>query len=198
MAANIETPELSARQQHIIEVASRLVVAQGVENTSLADIARAANISKGTLYYYYASKSDLIFDIANQHIDRLTRDLLLWIEHTGPDASPETILQVVLETIVKADFRGRLHHYLVQQALSRDEMLLERFREKYIEWRSLIHSELVRALGEGDFETLAITILAVIDGLILQTLLGLNDCPTADIARLLVGEGAPARPAIEP
>ena len=57
------------KQLNIIKVATELIGKKGVEKTSLADIAREAGISKGTLYYYYPTKNDirtckLVFEIA--------------------------------------------------------------------------------------------------------------------------------------
>jgi AcrR family transcriptional regulator len=49
----------SNRKARIIDAASRLVVERGMEDVSLTAIARAAGISKGTLYYYYATKESL-------------------------------------------------------------------------------------------------------------------------------------------
>ena len=47
-------------KETILSAATDLIIKQGVKNTSLADIAKASNISKGTLYYHYSSKNDLI------------------------------------------------------------------------------------------------------------------------------------------
>ncbi|NLV22830.1 MAG: TetR family transcriptional regulator, partial [Syntrophomonadaceae bacterium] len=48
-------------RQKIIDVATALVKERGVKGTSLADIASAAGISKGTLFYHFAAKDDLIY-----------------------------------------------------------------------------------------------------------------------------------------
>ncbi|MBS3809836.1 MAG: TetR/AcrR family transcriptional regulator [Desulfobacterales bacterium] len=48
------------RRQHIIESASRVIAELGYVNTSLADIAKEAEISKGVISYYFKGKDDLI------------------------------------------------------------------------------------------------------------------------------------------
>ena len=58
-------------KETILSAATDLIIKQGVKNTSLADIAKASNISKGTLYYHYSSKnllksSSFIFSLANK------------------------------------------------------------------------------------------------------------------------------------
>ncbi|NLB53646.1 MAG: helix-turn-helix transcriptional regulator, partial [Syntrophomonadaceae bacterium] len=40
-----------------------LMAEKGIIKTSLADIAREVGISKGTLFYHFASKDDLVNDI---------------------------------------------------------------------------------------------------------------------------------------
>ncbi|MGG7060792.1 TetR/AcrR family transcriptional regulator, partial [Clostridium tertium] len=47
-------------KENILLAATKLMTKNGIKNTSLADIAKAVDISKGTLYYHYSSKDDLI------------------------------------------------------------------------------------------------------------------------------------------
>jgi AcrR family transcriptional regulator len=67
-------------RQKILDVATKLVMERGVKGTSLADIAREAQISKGTLFYHFAAKDDLIYELTEQHFDRITRSLLQRVE----------------------------------------------------------------------------------------------------------------------
>jgi len=103
----------AVKRQKIIEAGSRLVVQKGIEKTSLADIADEAGISKGSLYYYYASKNELIFDIAETHINQISKNLFKIIEESHGNASWEDLLKILFERILAADTRGRLHLYLV-------------------------------------------------------------------------------------
>ena len=64
-------------QEKIIEAASRLMTEEGVTDTSLADIANEVGISRGTLFYYYSSKNDLVYDVAERNLDLITEDLSL-------------------------------------------------------------------------------------------------------------------------
>lgn len=50
------------RKQEIIEGAIDLFYENGLDNTSMQDIANRIGISKGTLYFYYDSKNSLIQD----------------------------------------------------------------------------------------------------------------------------------------
>lgn len=49
------------RRQQIMSVALSLFYKNGYKNTSMADIAKAANISKGLTYHYFKNKAELLF-----------------------------------------------------------------------------------------------------------------------------------------
>ena len=105
-------------QEKIIEAASELMTEKGVTDTSLADIADEVGISKGTLFYYYSSKNDLVYDVAQRNLDLITADILSWMESIRGQVAPSEILKVAMERIVHADTRGKLHIYLLRDATS--------------------------------------------------------------------------------
>jgi AcrR family transcriptional regulator len=190
MGDSKDQPHISEKQQVILDVASTLMTEHGIENTSLADIARAADISKGTLYYYYASKADLIFDIATQHIKRITDELLSWLEtqRDVPDPDLTQILAVVLQTMLQAEVRGRMHFYLLQDALTNNDDIRRRFTVKYQEWMQLLRGQIADIAPTIDAPTAAHIMIACIDGLMLQKLLGIEPIPVIDIAAFLTNQ----------
>lgn len=187
MSSSENQHHVSAKQQAILDAASALMTANGIENTSLADIARAADISKGTLYYYYASKADLIFDLATQHIARITDELLAWLETQRGEPAPDLaqILAVVLTTMLQAEVRGRMHFYLLQDALTNNDDIRRRFTAKYHEWMQLLQGQIADIAPTIDARTAAHIMIACIDGLMIQQLLGVESIPIADIAAYL-------------
>ncbi|MGK9173968.1 multidrug efflux transporter transcriptional repressor AcrR [Yokenella regensburgei] len=50
-------------RQHILDVAMRLFSQQGVSSTSLADIAQAAGVTRGAIYWHFKNKSELFSEI---------------------------------------------------------------------------------------------------------------------------------------
>src|SRR5579859_288942 len=48
------------RQREIYEVAGPLILARGPRRLPMQDIARAAHMSVGSLYYYFPNKQDLV------------------------------------------------------------------------------------------------------------------------------------------
>ncbi|RKQ40938.1 multidrug efflux transporter transcriptional repressor AcrR [Enterobacter sp. R1(2018)] len=62
MARKTKQQALETRQ-HILDVAIRLFSQQGVSSTSLADIAKAAGVTRGAIYWHFKNKSDLFNEI---------------------------------------------------------------------------------------------------------------------------------------
>ena len=49
----------SNKRVRLLEAANKLVHAQGFNQTTLADIARAAEVPLGNVYYYFKTKDDI-------------------------------------------------------------------------------------------------------------------------------------------
>ena len=185
MAVRKNLQSADTREQ-ILAAASQLFTEHGVDNTSLKDIARCAGVSTGTLFYHYASKADLIFDVTNRHFDQLTHQLLAWASEARDLANPRHILKVVLETITQDLTRGKLHHYLIEEAVSSSPSLRARFLQKYQEWRLMLQIGLEPFVGASENQVTAVLVLAAIDGLVIQKLLGIEDISLDRIANSLV------------
>jgi len=61
------------KKKLIMTVALELFGSDGYHTTSISDIARKADISKGLLYNYFDSKEELIREIINSGIDKLAK-----------------------------------------------------------------------------------------------------------------------------
>lgn len=172
----------------IIEATSRLMAIKGVKETSLSDIAKEVNISKGTLYYHYSSKDDIIYDIADLHLNKITSELLKLIDNFKDQSTPEALLVVVFEKILSAEMRGKLHLYLLGDAIMGNESLKQRFKEKYSEWRSTLEEGIQLILKDHDtsYELLAQIFLAMLDGFLIQKMIGMDDeLPLEGVAQFL-------------
>lgn len=55
--------EAQETRQHILDVALRLFSQQGVSSTSLGEIAKAAGVTRGAIYWHFKDKSDLFSEI---------------------------------------------------------------------------------------------------------------------------------------
>lgn len=65
----------SARKQEIMDVALQVFAEKGYANTSISEIGRQANISKGLLYNYFESKDDLLRQILVSGAEKIAKGL---------------------------------------------------------------------------------------------------------------------------
>lgn len=178
-------------KQRILDASGYLMMQKGVKETSLKDIAAEVGISKGTLYYYYSAKEDIIFDIADTHLQRITDELLFWINNIDKKTAPYEVIKTVFERIIAAETRGKLNIYLIGSAITNNDSLRERFKARYAEWRKTIEYGIGKVLGDegNDNKVLSYLILAALDGLIIQKLLGEDNIPVDEVAQLITRLG---------
>ncbi|GGZ05369.1 TetR/AcrR family transcriptional regulator [Streptomyces poonensis] len=68
----------SEKRRRLTAAAARVLHEQGVERTTLADIARAADVPVGNVYYYFKTKDELVRAALSEHsahLDELTGEL---------------------------------------------------------------------------------------------------------------------------
>lgn len=178
--------KVSATREKIIQSASALIGMKGIEGTSLADIARDACISKGTLYYYYSTKNSLIFDIADAHMNRISGELFQMIETHDGAMTWKGMLKQLLETLIQSETRSRLHLYLVREAISGNGRIRERFRKTYTHWFQMIEDAYCQMTGEErKISAQAMILVASIDGFIIQSMLDVEPVSVDDIVEKL-------------
>lgn len=173
-------------KENILLAATELISKNGVKNTSLADIAKAVDISKGTLYYHYSSKDELICDIANTHLDAITSAVLHCVQGMdSSDNSKEQMINLIMEKISDIEHRGRIHMYILCEAITGNEKLKEQIKLNYMEWRNTLKSEIIKN-GSDDAEALSFLLVSIVDGLVVQGLLKTEKIPFESIANFLV------------
>jgi AcrR family transcriptional regulator len=58
----------AGKRDRLVSSARRVIYEQGVERSSLADVARVAGVPVGNVYYYFKTKDDLVAAAAEAHI----------------------------------------------------------------------------------------------------------------------------------
>ncbi|GAA0712852.1 TetR/AcrR family transcriptional regulator [Paraclostridium ghonii] len=172
-------------KENILLSATELITKNGIKNTSLSDIAKAVNISKGTLYYHYSSKDDLISEIANIHLNAITESILKCIQGMDRNNHKEQVINLIMEKISDIENQGRIHMYVVCEAITGNETLRKQIKLKYIEWRHTLKSEIIK-ISSKDAEALSFLLVSIVDGLVIQGLLKAESLPFENIADFLV------------
>ena len=74
----------SAKRRQILDGARQVFLAQGFDAASMGEIARAAGVSKGTLYVYFASKEELFGELVKRQC-ALTAERLFELDADNHD-----------------------------------------------------------------------------------------------------------------
>jgi TetR/AcrR family transcriptional regulator, cholesterol catabolism regulator len=64
--------EQQRRRKEIFDASLQVILEKGFTNTSMHEIARAADVGKSTLYDYYRSKDEILIFYFNNEIEKLT------------------------------------------------------------------------------------------------------------------------------
>lgn len=158
----------------ILKGASKLLQERSFSKISIADIAREAGITKGSIYYYYNSKEDLLYDVADGYLELLFHDLTVWVEDKEKDTSLPRFLHYVFQRGVEDPGKSlRLH--LTLEAIAGNKKLREKLLRRYLMFKNILSEKLQERKPGSDGEYEAWTIIVMVDGLLIQSLLGNPD-----------------------
>ena len=85
--------ERHARRESILDATQEVIVSVGYQALKMDDVARAAELSKGTLYLYFTNKDELCASIAVRNLDRFIPGLQT--EYTAARTGLEAIERLV-------------------------------------------------------------------------------------------------------
>jgi AcrR family transcriptional regulator len=185
---NSPAVESASSREKIITTALRLMAEKGIKQTTLADIARAAQISRGTLFYHYPSKDELIYAVLEKHLSALTDAIFASLPRRRDAANLAGTLHNAFTKLHQDENSSRMNLYLLLEAIVENGELKDRFAVKYQTWRELIAGQIARILGIADsrqLSALGALLLAVIDGLTIQFLLAPQSVNFQDLAEQL-------------
>lgn len=92
-----DSPALGgATRRQIIDAAVRLIAERGFSATSVDEIAEAAHVAKGSVYYNFGSKADLFSEILTEGVTRLTAGLRAALEREPARDPAEALVAELL------------------------------------------------------------------------------------------------------
>jgi TetR/AcrR family transcriptional regulator, transcriptional repressor for nem operon len=104
------------RREQILDAAKRVLVARGLAATTMAEVAEAASVAKGTVYLYFASKAELLAGLRARYFEDFAAML------DGPPAAglKEPGVAARIERLVAASYdfalaNHELHHVLFHE-----------------------------------------------------------------------------------
>lgn len=102
--------EAEERKNEILDVAERLFTAKGFDNTTTNDILKEIGIARGTLYYHFKSKEDIL----DAMIDRTTERLITAAKSIAENGAIP-VLQRLTMTIMALHVDNDLGYEIMEQ-----------------------------------------------------------------------------------
>ncbi|MFF3444992.1 TetR/AcrR family transcriptional regulator [Streptosporangium sp. NPDC002721] len=172
------------RRRHIAEAVLRIAGRHGLDRATLRDIAVEAGISLGAVQHYFRSKEELLRHVIGYTGEQVTARIVAGLGDLGAAVSERSFLQVMIAEMLPLDARRRAERRVLQAFAARAvdaPHLTEPLKEGYL-W---LHDQVAELIGrsqragelrpELDAERESITLLAMVEGLAFDILLGVRD-----------------------
>jgi len=164
----------------ILSATESLMESQKLSVISLAKIASAAGISKGTLYYHYKTKNSILLDIMDKYLDEQFHDLTVWTENIEKDTSIHRMVNYILERDI-GTIHMRLHFFY--DAMLGNEEIKEQLLIRYREFAHTIAEKIAKRTNSISPQYLSWFLLILSDGLFIHQTL---DNPEVDIPQFIL------------
>jgi AcrR family transcriptional regulator len=156
------------KRERLIAAALQLLHQQGVERTTLADIAKAADVPVGNVYYYFKTKDELVDAVVASRIAETQAALDALGQHRTPKARLKAFVRMLVGqadlTAVYGCPQGSLCSELDKRADGPGVDCAE-LLGRPIDWAE----EQFRAMGRRDARELAVALIASYQGIALLT-----------------------------
>ena len=158
----------SAKRERLVEAAQRLIYERGVERTTLAEVAEAAEVAPGNVYYYFKTKDELVAAAIAAHAQQVRDTLDGFASHRTPKARLRALVRMFVEQSGQVARSGCPQGSLcseldkLQGPLSSDCAELMRIPVQWAESQ-------FREMGRRDAAELAIALIAAYQGAALLT-----------------------------
>lgn len=129
------------RHHEILVAAASVLTEQGLQATTMADVAARAGLAKGTVYLYFASKDELLSGLRAAYLDRFT-EAVAPTDAAGPAAGIAHLLGALYSFAAE---NVALHHLLFHEAGFSE-------RDAFSSLRARLAALVAEGAESGDFE----------------------------------------------
>jgi AcrR family transcriptional regulator len=161
-------PPAGGKRERLIDGARQVLHAQGVESSTLADVAEAADVPVGNVYYYFKTKDDLVRAVIASHADEVETRLGALETHRTPKTRLKAFVRMLTDQRELAARYGCPQGTLCSELDKRGDELSQSCAQLLrlpIEWAE----RQFRAMGRRDARDLAVALIASYQGISLLT-----------------------------
>ncbi|MFJ7668739.1 TetR/AcrR family transcriptional regulator [Lysinibacillus sp. NPDC097195] len=168
-----QSPRVLGRPRHddkakptkdiVLETATMLFIKDGYKNVSMDDVAKACNVTKATIYYYYPTKGELytsalvaMMQRIRVHIERILEQPIPFKERL------EQLIQVHLSATVDIDMKNFMREATINLSNAQLKKVHASENEMYKTIEQTMQREMeIGTIREGDAEFFAHTFMAL-------------------------------------
>lgn len=145
-----EVKEATQRRQEILRAAAELFFSQGFDNTSMQDVQERVGIARGTLYYHFDSKEDMLDAL----IDQMSGEMLKAARSAAKEPGLPLLQRFMKVLMAVQVSTPESKHLLEQMHRPQNVLLHQKSQQVLLRQLSPILAELVReGVKEGVFNT---------------------------------------------
>jgi len=182
-------------RQKILTSATKLFSTQGYATTSLAQVAKEAQVSKALIFWHFASKEDLFRTALTESLAPYSIDVLEQLSGLGEFEQIGKLIDVYFEFVSQNVYSVRFLLSLVVREEKNLDDVLDRTTELFRIYRNLLADILQTGREKGVFRTSvnppadAALIMATLNGILVQgfALGGLQSDPKPLLEQLKIG-----------
>ena len=156
------------KRERLVAGARQVIYQQGVETTTIADIAQAADVPVGNVYYYFKTKDELVAAAIDGHAQDVHAVLRSLERHRTPQARLKALVRELMSQREQvADYGcplGSLCSELDKRADGLDRSCSDLLRLP-VDWAE----RQFRTMGRRDARDLAVALIAAYQGIALLT-----------------------------
>ena len=157
------------KEKRIIDAAVTLLSEKGYSNTTMQDIAEAAQVGKGTVYRIFESKDEMISYLLSMYIDEIAARIhAALVKITDPMQKMRSIIRIELDY---HDENPNLAQFMVRELLGTRKRFVEHIK-KIRESRLVVVEQIIRdGIKREQFKNVdPRTVASGLEGMILASL----------------------------
>ncbi|WP_151482232.1 TetR/AcrR family transcriptional regulator [Streptomyces albicerus] len=158
----------AGKRERLVAGAGELLHHVGAARMTLADVAKAADVPLGNVYYYFKTKDDLVQAVIDAHAEAIRAMLATFDLLPTPEERLRAFARTLADTGELAARHGCPHGSLCSELGKRDDGLdrsAATLMTLYVDWSQ----EQFRLMGKEDARDLAITLVSIFQGASLLT-----------------------------
>lgn len=137
------------RKKEILEHFYQVLIADGFENSSIANIAKRMDVNPSLLIHYFKTKEEMVVDLVDFILIRFEEMFMMLLENVQ---APKDRFEVILNMMFGVEWTSVIDHsvfYVCYYLSSRNPRILERFRAMYDRFELFLLDESAVWIKEG-------------------------------------------------